>query len=53
MRDKSGFFVRAVPFAGPLTVRVSAFADGITVFVYYRLEGCEEGGWRVRADSRR
>ena len=27
-----------VPFAGPLTARVSAFADDITVFVSYRLD---------------
>ena len=30
--------LRGVPFAGPLTARVSAFADDITVFVYRRLD---------------
>ena len=30
--------LRAVPFAGPLTTRVSAFADDITVFVSRRLD---------------
>ncbi len=30
--------VRSVPFAGPLTARVSAFADDITVFVSHRLD---------------
>ena len=29
--------LRGVPFAGPLTARVSAFADDITVFVFRRL----------------
>ena len=29
---------RSVPFAGPLTARVSAFADDITVFVSHRLD---------------
>ena len=41
-----------VPFAGPLTARVSVFAN-ITVFVSCHLDtGYEEGGWRVQADSR-
>ena len=30
--------LRGVPFAGPLTARVSAFADDITVFVSRRLD---------------
>ena len=30
--------LRGVPFAGPLTARVSAFADDITVFVSHRLD---------------
>ena len=30
--------LRGVPFAGPLTASVSAFADDITVFVSYRLD---------------
>ena len=30
--------LRGVPFAGPLSVRVSAFADDITVFVSRRLD---------------
>ena len=30
--------LRSVPFAGPLTARVSAFADYITVFVSHRLD---------------
>ena len=29
--------LRSVPFAGPLTARVSAFADNITVFVSHRV----------------
>ena len=31
-----------IPFAGPLTVKVSAYIDDITVFV-----SCEEGGSKV------
>ena len=30
--------LRGVPFAGPLTARVSAFADDITVFLSRRLD---------------
>ena len=30
--------LRGIPFAGPLTARVSAFADDITVFVSHRLD---------------
>ena len=40
--------LRGILFAGPLSARVSAFADDITVFVSRR----EEGGCRVRADCR-
>ena len=38
LRDEgTGSSLRGVPFAGPLTARVSAFADDITVFVSRRL----------------
>ena len=43
----------SVPFAGPLTARVYAFADDITVRIPPpRYKGCEEGGCRVRKNSR-
>ena len=47
--------LRGVPFAGPLTARVSAFADDITVFVFRRLdiktmkEAVVEHEWIARA----
>ena len=40
--------LRGVPFAGPLTAKVSAHVDDITVFVSHR----EEGGFKVRSDRR-
>ena len=39
LRDRTtNSALRGVPFAGPLTARVSAFADDITVFVSHRLD---------------
>ena len=39
LRDEGGNpALRDAPFAGPLTTRVSAFADNITVFVFCRLD---------------
>ena len=43
--------LRGVPFAGPLSARVSAFADDICI-PPSGYKGCEEGGERVRADCR-
>ena len=52
LRDEgANLALRGVPFAGPLTARVSAFADNITVFVSRR-QDCEESGWRVRTDCK-
>ena len=36
--ERTSLALRGVPFAGPLTARVSAFADDITVFVSRRLD---------------
>ena len=36
--EKTNPALRGIPFAGPLTARVSAFADDITVFVSRRLD---------------
>ena len=47
--EKTSLALRGIPFAGPLSAKVSAYADDITVFV---LESREEGGCEVRADSR-
>ena len=45
--------LRGVPFADPLTARVSAFADDISVCIPPSgYKGCERGGCRVRADRR-
>ena len=43
--------LRGVPFAGPLTARVSAFADISLCVPQPGYRGCEEGGWRVRVDG--
>ena len=45
--------LRGIPFADPLSARVSAFADDISLCIPppgYKV--CEEGGCRVRADCR-
>ena len=36
--ERTSLSLHGVPFAGPLTARVSAFADDITVFVSHRLD---------------
>ena len=41
-----------VPFAGPLTARVSTFTGDISVCILPpAYKGCEESGWRVRVDT--
>ena len=37
MGERTNPTMRGVPFAGPLTVRVSAFADDIIVFISHRM----------------
>ena len=39
---------RRIPFAGPLSAKVYAYADDIIVF----MSGCEEGGFLVRTNSK-
>ena len=55
LRDKkASLALCGILFAGPLSAKVSVYADDITVFVSCCLDikSCEEGGCEVWADSR-
>ena len=48
--EKASLVLRGIPFAGPLSAKVSAYADDITVFMSHRLE--KKTVKKAAADSR-